>query len=201
MAGFYRSSYQTIAGETKYMASTQFESLDARRCFPCYDEPARKAVFGVSLIIDSSLHCCSNMPEASRQSMSLTQTKVTFLDSPKMSTYLLAFCVGEFDYLQSMTQHGVMIKVYTPPGKSASAAFGLDCAVRALDLYNDFFGIPYPLPKLDMVAIGEFAMGAMVSTVRCDISMRFVLQLAYTLLDVFFCSGELGLGKLHHTMV
>lgn len=78
-----------------------------------------------------------------------------------MSSYLVAFCVGEFDYVQAMTDHGVLVKVYTPPGKSVSGQFALDCAVKALDAYDDFFGIAYPLPKLDMVAIPEFAMGAM----------------------------------------
>jgi puromycin-sensitive aminopeptidase len=72
-----------------------------------------------------------------------------------MSTYLLAFVVGEFDHIQAQTEHGVLIKVYTPPGKSASGQFALDCATKALDNFNDFFGVPYPLPKLDMVAIPE----------------------------------------------
>jgi len=163
MAGFYRSSYTNIHGETKTMASTQFEALDARRCFPCWDEPARKAVFAVTLIVDAHLTCFSNMPEKSSSCNSSTTTKrtVTFMDSPKMSTYLLAFCVGEFDFVQAQTNHGVLIKVYTPPGKASAGLFALDCAVRSLDKYNEFFGVPYPLPKLDMVAIGEFAAGAM----------------------------------------
>jgi puromycin-sensitive aminopeptidase len=160
MAGFYRSSYTNIHGESKIMASTQFEALDARRCFPCWDEPARKAIFGVTLIVDAPLTCFSNMPEKSCHSAGSKKT-VSFLDSPKMSTYLLAFCVGEFDYVQAHTDHGVLIKVYTPPGKASAGLFALDCAVRSLDRYDDFFGVPYPLPKLDMVAIGEFAAGAM----------------------------------------
>jgi aminopeptidase N len=155
MAGFYRSSYTDIEGNSKIMVSTQFESLDARRAFPCWDEPARKAIFGVTLNIPSNLECLSNMPESSRASLSKHQTAVTFLDSPKMSTYLLAFCIGEFDFLQAQTKHGVLIKVYTPPGKASSGQYALDCAVRSLDLYDDFFKVPYPLPKLDMVAIPE----------------------------------------------
>ena len=87
-----------------------------------------------------------------------------------MSTYLVAFCVGEFDYVQAQTSHGVLVRVYTPPGKSDSGVFALDCATKCLGAYDDFFGTPYPLPKLDMVAIPEFAMGAMenwVSGVNC----------------------------------
>jgi aminopeptidase N len=166
MAGFYRSSYQDIAGNTKIMASTQFEALDARRAFPCIDEPAVKAIFGLTLTIPAALLCISNMPAASSVSLkssdtNLLQKRVQFMDSPKMSTYLLAFCVGEFDSVAATSTHGVLIQVYTPPGKAASGQFALDCAVRSLDAYDDFFNIHYPLPKLDMVAIPEFAAGAM----------------------------------------
>ena len=166
MAGFYRSSYTDIHGKSKIMASTQFEALDARRAFPCWDEPARKAVFSVTLTIPAGLECISNMPESSRVSLpSGKATQVIFMDSPKMSTYLLAFCVGEFDYIQAQTNHGVLIKVYTPPGKAESGRFALDCAVRALDKYDDFFQVPYPLPKLDMVAIPEVRIHIVVGVV------------------------------------
>ena len=161
MAGFYRSSYEDIDGNKKIMASTQFEALDARRAFPCVDEPAAKAVFGLTLTVPSNRQCFSNMPVASCVSLSAAEKQVRFLDSPLMSTYLLAFCVGEFDSLQAQTKNGVLIQVYTPPGKSTSGQFALECAVRCLDAYDEFFHTHYPLPKLDMVAIPEFAAGAM----------------------------------------
>jgi aminopeptidase N len=161
MAGFYRSGYTDIAGKAKIMASTQFESLDARRCLPCVDEPAAKAVFAVALTVDAHLQVLSNMPVASYQTLSTSAKKVSFLDTPIMSTYLLAICVGEFDCLQTVTQHGVIVSVYTPPGKSHMGDFALSVAARALDAYDDFFQIHFPLPKLDMIAIPEFAMGAM----------------------------------------
>jgi len=167
MAGFYRSSYADIHGTQKTMASTQFESLDARRAFPCWDEPSRKAVFGITLVVPYELDAFSNMPERSSRTL-LDETtgkrlkELVYLDTPIMSTYLVAFCIGEFDFLQSRTTLSrTLVKVYTPPGKSTSGAFALECAVRALDIYDAFFGIPYPLPKLDMVAVPEFAMGAM----------------------------------------
>lgn len=162
MAGFYRSGYDDIHGNRKIMASTQFESLDARRAFPCWDEPARKCVFGVTLVVPSNLTAFSNMPELSCNSLPGGKLKeLKFMDSPKMSSYLVAFCVGEFDFVQDMTKHGVLVRVYTPPGKGVHGDFALKCACKSLDLYDDFFGVPYPLPKLDMVAIPEFAMGAM----------------------------------------
>mmetsp|Transcript_115080 Transcript_115080/g.245862 ORF Transcript_115080/g.245862 Transcript_115080/m.245862 type:complete len:882 (+) Transcript_115080:55-2700(+) len=162
MAGFYRSGYTDITGKKKIMASTQFESLDARRAFPCWDEPARKAVFAVTLVVNVDLTAISNMPECSRKFLEgATKQEIVFMDSPKMSSYLLAFVVGEFDFLQAQTQHGVSVRVFTPPGHSSEGEFALNVACKSLDGYDDYFGIPYPLPKLDMVAIPEFAAGAM----------------------------------------
>lgn len=211
MAGFYRSHYTDIDGNKKVMASTQFESLDARRALPCVDEPSAKAVFAVTLTIPSNLHCFSNMPVSSKVSVSRTKTKYSFLDSPRMSTYLLAFCVGEFDSVQAATKSGVMVQIYTPPGKSSSGTFALDAAVRVLDAFDEFFGTPYPLPKLDMVAISEFAMGKYDETGIHHSCMRLV-WFAFGLFNSHEnsvrlfryvppslnrctrCHGELGLG-------
>lgn len=162
MAGFYRSGYKDLSGKSKIMASTQFESLDARRAFPCWDEPARKAIFAVTLVIDAELTALSNMPEKSQRFVEDgKKTEFVFMDSPKMSTYLLAFVVGEFDFVSATTNHGVQVRVFTPPGRVNDAEFALKVATQSLDGYDDYFGIPYPLPKLDMIAIPEFAAGAM----------------------------------------
>ncbi len=161
MAGFYRSQYETIDGQKRFMASTQLEALDARRCFPCWDEPARKAVFEITMIVPKDRDVLSNMPEASVNTIGENKKKVVFMPSPKMSTYLVAMCVGEFDFVSGLTKHGVLIRVFTPPGKGHLGTFALKTALDTLDLYDDFFKIPYPLPKLDMIAIPEFAMGAM----------------------------------------
>jgi aminopeptidase N len=161
MAGFYRSHYKDTNGKDKIVASTQFEALDARRAFPCVDEPAAKATFVLTLVVPSDLECFSNMPESKRVTIADNKVEVSFLETPKMSTYLLAYCIGEFDYVQAQTRHGVLIKVYATRGRAASCEYALDCGCKALDSFNDFFGVTYPLPKLDMVAIPEFAMGAM----------------------------------------
>ncbi|VEU39903.1 unnamed protein product [Pseudo-nitzschia multistriata] len=161
MAGFYRSHYKDTDGNDKIVASTQFEALDARRAFPCVDEPSAKATFLLTLIVPADLECFSNMPESKRVTLGGNKVEVSFLETPKMSTYLLAYCIGEFDYVQGITKYGVLIKVYAPRGRSASCQYALDCGCKALDSFNDFFGITYPLPKLDMVAIPEFAAGAM----------------------------------------
>ena len=168
MAGFYRSTYTTIDKQKKFMASTQFEAIDARRAFPCWDEPARKAIFGVTLVVDPELTAFSNMPEQKASIVKVDiggekveRREIVFMDSPKMSTYLLAFIIGEFDFVSAVTNNGVIIRCYTPPGRAQDGKFALDCAVKCLDLYDDYFGLPYPLPKCDMVAIPEFAAGAM----------------------------------------
>lgn len=161
MAGFYRSSYKNIDGKSCIMASTQFEALDARRCFPCWDEPALKATFDVTLIISSKLCAYSNMPEVESIELAGGLRRIHFAKTPKMSTYLLAFIVGEFDFVQTVTRNGVSVRVFTPPGKSEQGRFSLEVAAKSLDFYDDFFGEKYPLPKMDMVAIPEFAMGAM----------------------------------------
>lgn len=161
MAGFYRSEYVNIHGEKKLMASTQFESIDARRCFPCFDEPQRKATFECELRIPAHMTALSNMPEACVKHLGDGTKRVQFMESPRMSTYLLAFVVGEFDHVSSLTKNGVLIRAFTPPGKPELGRYALQCAVAALDAYDETFQIKYPLPKSDMVAIPEFAAGAM----------------------------------------
>jgi aminopeptidase N len=185
MAGFYRSSYTDITGKSQIMASTQFEALDARRAFPCVDEPAAKATFIVALTIPRNRQCFSNMPSSSVVTVTDTHKKVCFLESPRMSTYLLAFCVGEFDSVQAMTEHGVVVQVYTPPGKSDQGQFALECAVRSLDAYDEFFQHHYPLPKLDMVAIPEFAAGAMENVRTYHYCLLYASYAMLDELDVF----------------
>ncbi len=161
MAGFYRSSYTDANGNKKIMGSTQFEALDARRAFPCWDEPAVKATFGVTFIVQSNYTVLSNMPESLCNYLPNNMKKISFGVTPKMSTYLLAWAVGEFDFVQAVTKNGVSLRVYSPPGRAEQGRFALDAGVRALDFFDDFFKVPYPLPKLDMICITEFAMGAM----------------------------------------
>lgn len=134
MAGFYRSHYKDTQGNDKIVASTQFEALDARRAFPCVDEPSAKATFVLTLVVPSHLECFSNMPESRRRTLEDGNTvEISFLETPKMSTYLLAYCIGEFDYVQGMTKHGVLIKVYAPRGRSPSCQYALECGCKALD--------------------------------------------------------------------
>ena len=164
MAGFYRSKYKTADGQEKYLVTTQFEATDARRAVPCWDEPARKATFDVQLIVPNGLVALSNMPVESAAQFGDADSGlqiVSFYKTPIMSTYLLAFVVGEFEYIETSTNNGTLARVYTMVGKSEQGKFALDVGKRSLELYNEYFGIPYPLPKLDMIAIPDFAAGAM----------------------------------------
>uniref|UniRef100_A0A8R7UHA4 Aminopeptidase n=1 Tax=Triticum urartu TaxID=4572 RepID=A0A8R7UHA4_TRIUA len=159
MRGFYRSKYQ-YKGKARNMAVTQFESVYARRCFPCWDEPAFKAKFKLTLEVPSELVALSNMPVANATFAGPLKT-VRYQESPPMSTYLVAIVVGLFEYVEGMTTKGTKVRVYTQIGKSNQGKFALDVGVKSLNLYKDYFATPYPLPKLDMVAIPDFAPGAM----------------------------------------
>ncbi|KAJ1423415.1 Peptidase M1, membrane alanine aminopeptidase, N-terminal [Sesbania bispinosa] len=159
MKGFYRSTYEHN-GEKKNMAVTQFEPADARRCFPCWDEPACKATFKITLDVPQELVALSNMPITEEKIDGNLKT-VSYQESPIMSTYLVAVVVGLFDYVEDHTSDGVKVRVYCQVGKANQGKFALDVAVRTLELYKDYFATPYPLPKLDMIAIPDFAAGAM----------------------------------------
>ena len=162
MAGFYRSKTK----DGKYLAVTQFEATDARRALPCFDEPALKAEFTVTLIADKGLTCLSNMDVASEQEVESKMTgkkrmATKFNRSPRMSTYLLAFIVGELKYI-STDKFRLPIKVWmTPEQKEDDGKFSLDVAAKTLAFYEKAFQAPFPLPKMDMVAIPDFSAGAM----------------------------------------
>lgn len=160
MRGFYRSKYNI--GDVEYcMATTQFEATDARRAFPCFDEPTQKAVFCVSLVVPKGKTAISNTLPTSIKEHEATHEIIKFSPTPKMSTYLLAFIVGDFEYIQAKTKSGVQVRVFTTPGKVHQARFALDVAVKALEFYEEYFNIAYPLPTLDMIAIPDFSSGAM----------------------------------------
>eukprot|EP01137_Pigoraptor_chileana_P035478 Opistho-2@29554 len=164
LVGFYRSRYTVkVDGkdEERHLATTQFEATDARRCFPCWDEPAVKAVFEVELVIPNALTALSNMPVVDEGAFDAGRKIVKFAPTPVMSTYLLAFAVGEFEYIERKTKEGVLIRSYTTPGKKEQGQFALDVAVDSLSYFGEYFDSHYPLPKLDMIAIPDFAAGAM----------------------------------------
>ena len=166
MAGFYRSSYKDKDGSTKYIATTQMEPTDARRAFPCFDEPALKASYTITLIADKDNTCLSNMDQASEKEVKSKITggkrkAVTFNKTPLMSTYLLAFIVGKLNFIET-NNFRVPVRVYaTPASDIEHGRFSLDLAAKTLDFYEKTFDSKFPLPKMDMVAIPDFSAGAM----------------------------------------
>jgi aminopeptidase N len=158
--GFYKSSYEH-KGKKQYIATTQFEATDARKAFPSFDEPAHKAIFDVTLIVPKNLTALSNTIEKSSRNHDAEYKVVKFVPTPKMSTYLLAFIVGDFESIETNTKDGVVIRVFTTPGKSAQGQFALETGKRTIEFLNEYFAIPYPLPVMDMIAIPDFSSAAM----------------------------------------
>ena len=160
LRGFYRSTYTGPDGETQTIATTQFESVDARRCFPCFDEPDRKAVFEVALIIDPDLEAISNSPVIAVEQLG-EKRRVRFSPTMKMSTYLVAFIIGRFETTETVDVDGVPLRVVCTPGKRQLGEYALEIGAFALRFFTDYFNIPYPGDKVDLVAIPDFAAGAM----------------------------------------
>ncbi|KAM5450106.1 Aminopeptidase 2 mitochondrial [Microsporum audouinii] len=166
MAGFYRCSYKDANGNQKYMASSQMEPTDCRRAFPCFDEPSLKAQYTITLIADKDMTCLSNMDVESETEVKSTMVShprkaVKFTKSPLMSTYLVAFIVGHLNYIETKAFR-VPIRVYATPDQNIEhGRFSLDLAAKTLAFYEKTFDNKYPLPKMDMVAVPDFAAGAM----------------------------------------
>jgi puromycin-sensitive aminopeptidase len=158
--GFYRSQYTDAAGKLQTVATTQFEATDARRAIPCWDEPALKAVFGVTLIIDDDLTALSNAGIKSERKLGNGKKETVFKDTIRMSTYLLAFIIGEFE-ATAPVDAGTPLRVVHVPGKRALTGWAEQIGAYSLKFFADYYGIPYPGDKLDLIAIPDFAAGAM----------------------------------------
>jgi puromycin-sensitive aminopeptidase len=161
LAGFYRSTYKDDEGIERVIATTQMEATDARRAFPCWDEPEFKAVFGVTLIIDDGLAAFSNGAVQESTDLGNGKRQITFDDTMKMSTYLVAFIVGPLVETDAVDVDGVPLKVACVPGREHLSSFALEVGAASLRYYANYFKIPYPGDKVDMIALPDFAFGAM----------------------------------------
>jgi puromycin-sensitive aminopeptidase len=160
LRGFYRSTYKDQTGAAQTLAATQFEATDARRAFPCWDEPDFKAVFATTLVIDKALTAVSNSLLASETAEG-EKKALRFADTIKMSTYLVAFIIGRIDATTPTFVGRTPVRLWAVPGKAHLTRFGQDIAAASLQFFETYYGIPYPGDKLDLLAIPDFASGAM----------------------------------------
>ena len=178
LVGFYRSTFD-LDGATTALAVTQFESTHARRAFPCFDEPDMKATFAITLVVDSGLLAVSNAAEVDRAGTDDGRVRIRFADTMPMSTYLVAFVVGPLEatevHLVAGTAGPIPLRIVHPPGSAHLCSFALEVADAGLRFLERYYDLPYPGDKVDLVAVPDFAFGAM-ENLGC-ITFREVLLL------------------------
>jgi aminopeptidase N len=161
LQGFYRSSFTDDHGVEHVIATTQFEPADARRAFPCWDEPDLKATFSVILVVPEDLTAISNGEIEADERIEGGRRRVRFATTMVMSTYLLAFIVGPFELSRAVDVDGVPLRIATPPGRAHLAPYASEVGAHSLRFLASYFDLPYPSDKIDHVAIPDFAFGAM----------------------------------------
>ena len=160
LRGFYRSTYLDDDGVEQVIAATQMQPTDCRRGFPCWDEPEFKAVFAVTLDVEDGLTAISNARETERTTTD-GRSVIRFADTMVMSSYLVAFVVGRLEATDTVDVDGIPLRLVHVPGKGHLTDFGLDVGAFCLRWFQDYYGIAYPGAKVDLVALPDFAAGAM----------------------------------------
>ena len=156
-----RGLYRSLRGEERY-AATQFEAADARRAFPCFDEPEFKARFSLELIHPAGNAAIANMPIESQESIDERRTRTRFRETPKISSYLVAFTVGPYEFTPTITTtSGIPVRVCLPPGLAEQGIYARDAHVRSVEWLQAYTAIPYPYIKVDAIGIPDFEAGAM----------------------------------------
>ena len=161
LRGFYRSSFTDGDGNEHVIGTTQMQSTDCRRAFPCWDEPDFKAAFGITLNVRQTDTAVSNSPEIERVHLENGLVAITFSDTMVMSTYLVAFVVGPLETTDWRDVNGIPLRLVHVPGKSHLTAFGLEVAEFCLTWFQEYYGIAYPGDKVELLALPDFAAGAM----------------------------------------
>jgi aminopeptidase N len=159
MHGIYPCNFE-LNGKNKQLIATQFESHHAREAFPCVDEPEAKATFSLSLATPKGETVISNTPAKGKKPKA-KQIITNFEETPRMSTYLLAFAYGELSFKEAKTSNGIVVRVYATPDKVEMTDFALDVSVRCLEFFEKYYGVAYPLAKLDLIGLPDFSAGAM----------------------------------------
>ncbi|XP_042727279.1 glutamyl aminopeptidase [Lagopus leucura] len=160
LVGFYRTTY-TENGETKSIAATDHEPTDARKSFPCFDEPNKKATYNISIIHEDTYGALSNMPVQETVSLGNGWNRTTFQKSVPMSTYLVCFAVHQFEWVERRSNSGIPLRVYAQPQQLHTAEYAANVTKIVFDFFEEYFDLSYSLPKLDKIAIPDFGTGAM----------------------------------------
>ena len=164
MEGLYRSRYQTPDDEERIVIATHFEATDARRAFPCWDEPDLKATFSLSLIVPEGEVALTNTPETAREAADPGFSRLRFAESMRMSTYLVALVVGPLGITEPRMAGSVPVRSVSRPDRLVLADYATQVGVFTIDWFAAYYDRPYPEQKLDQVAIPDFAQGAMENT-------------------------------------
>ncbi len=158
--GLFRVRYSTPSGEKKLMLGTQMEPTDARRMFPCWDEPVFRATYDLTVVVPQKHLAVSNMPIEREHRLGNGLKEVKFARTPPMASYLVVLVSGELEELKGEAE-GVQIRIITTEGKKEQGRYALEVTKKVLAYYNDYFGVRYPLPKLDQIAVPGGFSGAM----------------------------------------
>ncbi|XP_012369141.1 glutamyl aminopeptidase [Octodon degus] len=160
LVGFYRTTY-TEGGQVKSIAATDHEPTDARKSFPCFDEPNKKATFTISIVHPKDYGALSNMPVDKTEAMHDNWIRTTFQKSVPMSTYLVCFAVHQFTSIQRTSRSGKPLTIYVQPEQKHTAEYAANITKIVFDYFEEYFAMEYSLPKLDKIAIPDFGTGAM----------------------------------------
>lgn len=160
LKGFYLSSYEEN-GQKRYLATTQFQPTDARKAFPCFDEPEYKAIFKITIVRKVGWQSLSNGKIISTDSRSNGMKADNFAPTPEMSTYLVAYIISKFKVQRGTTSNGLQYGVWAQPGSILQTTEALNVGTKVISFYEDYFNISFPLPKQDMVAVPDYPLGAM----------------------------------------
>lgn len=176
LRGFYYATYKDSSGVEHPIATTQFEPTDARRMFPCFDQPNCKATYKITAAVDPELTAISNSPVAENHIDETSRKRlISFEPTPPISSYLLALIIGPFEATPATIVDGVPIRVWCAGHRTPMGAYAQQTAAKLLHYYNDYFGVPYPAKKLDLIAIPDFQPGAMENLAAITFKERGLL--------------------------
>ncbi|XP_064645182.1 aminopeptidase N-like isoform X2 [Lineus longissimus] len=161
LRGIYRSSYTTPNGTVRYLLASQLQAIDARRVFPGFDEPEMKSIFAVTIIHKPEYTALSNMPAIRNRTLADGWVRTDFADTPRMSTYILAFVVSDFIYREGRTKQGLPIRIWSQPDMYSQSVYALRVATKCYEYFTGYFQIDEVVPKSDQVAVPDFGAGAM----------------------------------------